>query len=92
MRESGFSDMFIYVIIVIEAVAGVGMCFKKTSTYSALALIMVMTGAVSTHYYNYFSKGIPDPFENSFMAIALIPLLLLMIFYTGETNVVKIQA
>lgn len=84
MRESGFSDTFIYMIIVVETLAGIGMCFKKTSTYSALVLIMVMIGATSTHYYNYFFRHIPDPFENSSMAIALLPLLLLVVFDKDE--------
>lgn len=76
---SGYSVWFLYFIMVVESLGGLGILlhFKyKMGVYAAGGLIIIMAGAVYTHWHN------GDPFSDSYSATAvLLDLLLLEMNY-----------
>ncbi len=79
---SGYAIWFLYFIMCAEAFGGLGIWlhFKlKTGPFAAIGLILVMIGAVYTHWHN------KDPFSDSYAAIAqLVNLILLLCIYQFE--------
>ena len=73
---SGYSVGFLIFIKVLEGVCGLGVLFRKTAAYASVVLICDMVGATYTHYHNYFTRHLPDPFSNSTPSLLLQPFLI----------------
>jgi uncharacterized membrane protein YphA (DoxX/SURF4 family) len=67
--QSGYPAWFLYFIIVAETIGAVGLLVRKTMLPTALALSLIMTGAILTHLRNH------DPFSDSLEALHLLMLL-----------------
>jgi len=73
--SSGYSVWFLYFIMVVETLGGLGILlhFKyKMGPYAAAGLIIIMAGAIYTHWHNR------DPFSDSYSATAVLLNLLLL--------------
>jgi uncharacterized membrane protein YphA (DoxX/SURF4 family) len=83
--SSGYDARFVYAIIILEALGGLGILlhFKlKTGILAAGGLMLVMIGALYTHRHN------DDPFSDAYPAvIQFITLSLLMVVYYFEKQV-----
>jgi len=79
---SGYSVWFLYFIMIVEALGGLGLLlhFKlKTGPWAATGLILIMLGAVYTHWHN------GDPFSDSYAAVGqLISLSIILLLYYLE--------
>jgi uncharacterized membrane protein YphA (DoxX/SURF4 family) len=67
--ESGYPVWFMYFIMVAEASGSIGLLAPKTVIPAASGLIMIMLGAIYTHYHNR------DPFSDSLEAVHHLVLL-----------------
>ncbi|HTE01865.1 MAG TPA: DoxX family protein [Mucilaginibacter sp.] len=81
-NTSGYANWFLYFIMTAEALGGLGVLlhFKlKTGPLAAAGLMLIMLGAVYTHWHNH------DPFSDSYAAVGqLINLSLLHILYYSQ--------
>jgi len=79
---SGYATWFLYFIMTAETLGGLGILlhFKlKTGPLAATGLLLIMAGAVYTHWHN------ADPFSDSYAAvIQFITLSLIMVIYYFE--------
>jgi uncharacterized membrane protein YphA (DoxX/SURF4 family) len=73
---SGYGQEFFVFITAVEILCGIGLLWRRAALYAAVILILDMAGAICTHYHNYFSRHLPDPFSNSLTALALQPYLI----------------
>jgi uncharacterized membrane protein YphA (DoxX/SURF4 family) len=73
---SGYGTRFFAFITAVEILGGIGLLFRKTALLSSVLLIADMAGATYTHYHNYFSSNLPDPFSNSIPSLSLQPYLI----------------
>ncbi|MFI5161668.1 MAG: DoxX family protein [Sphingobacteriales bacterium] len=82
---SGYRVWFLYFIIVVETLSGFGLLlhFKlKTGPWAAIGLVLIMLGAICTHWHNH------DPFSQSYGAAGqLINLAIILILYYLERQV-----
>jgi putative oxidoreductase len=82
---SGYAVWFLYFIMVAEALGGLGLLlhFKlKTGPWAATGLILIMLGAIYTHWHNH------DPFSDSYAAvIQVINLVIILFLYYLERQV-----
>jgi uncharacterized membrane protein YphA (DoxX/SURF4 family) len=76
----GYSPAFMNFIIVVEIVGGLGLLFPRTRWIAAAVLMIEMWGATYTHYHNYFTRGLPDPFSNSMDSLKWQPFLILLLY------------
>ena len=74
-HASGYSTGFFYFIAAWELGWGICVFFPRSETVALLALSIDMTGAIYTHYHNYFTKGFPGPFGNSTDALRMLKLM-----------------
>jgi DoxX len=70
----GYNKPFMIFIKLLEGICGIGVLFRRTVFFAALLLSFEMAGATYTHYHNYFTRNMPDPFSNS------TPSLMLQVF------------
>jgi putative oxidoreductase len=79
---SGYAIWFLYFIMIAEPLGGLGVLlhFKlKTGPMAAAGLLLIMAGAVYTHWHN------GDPFSDSYAAVSqFITLSLIMVIYYFE--------
>jgi len=84
-KQSGYAIWFLYLIMAVEAAGALGILlhFKlRMGVFAAIGLILVMFGAVYTHWHNH------DPFSDSFAALAqLLNLSILLLIYYFEKQV-----
>ena len=74
-HASGYSTGFFYFIAAWEVGWGICALFRRVERVALLALSIDMTGAIYTHYHNYFAKGFPGPFGNSTDALRMLGLM-----------------
>jgi uncharacterized membrane protein YphA (DoxX/SURF4 family) len=74
--DCGYGQEFFVFITAVEILCGIGLLWRRTALYAAVILILDMAGAIFTHYHNYFSRHLPDPFSNSLPALTLQPYLI----------------
>jgi hypothetical protein len=67
----GYNKPFMIFIKLLEVFCGVGVLFRRTTFFAALILSIEMAGATYTHYHNYFTRNMPDPFSNSTPSLML---------------------
>jgi len=81
-KTSGYAAWFLYFIMTIEPLGGLGILlhFKlKTGVLATIGLMLIMIGAVYTHWHNN------DPFSDSYAAVTqLIILSLMLVLYYFE--------
>lgn len=84
-RQSGYATWFLYFIMTAETAGAFGILLHfrlKTGIWAALGLILIMLGAVYTHWHN------KDPFSDSYAAIAqVLNLALIIALYYFEKQV-----
>ena len=85
-QASGYSQNFYIFICILECVCAVGLIRRSTTIPAVLVLSFEMFGAVYTHFHNYFSKGLPDPFGNSLDAFRMLVMLLYIAVGHGVTE------
>jgi hypothetical protein len=71
--ESGYAAWFLYFIIAAEILGAIGLFISKTIVSAASGLVIIMFGAIHTHYRN------GDPFSDSLEALHLLILLVCII-------------
>jgi hypothetical protein len=74
-RSCGYQEWFMLFIIGVEFSSAFGVLFPKTRRLAISLLVCDMFGAIFTHFHNYFSTNMPDPFGNSLPAIAMLTFL-----------------
>jgi uncharacterized membrane protein YphA (DoxX/SURF4 family) len=74
--ESGYPIWFMYFIMVAEVLGSIGLLLAKTVIPAASGLIMIMLGAIYTHYRN------GDPFSDSLEAVHHLALLVCILIIT----------
>ncbi|MES2110118.1 MAG: DoxX family protein [Bacteroidota bacterium] len=83
-KISGYAAWFLYFIMVVEPLGGLGILlhFKlKTGPPAVICLMLIMVGAVYTHWHNR------DPFSDSYDAVTqFIILSLMLLLYYFERN------
>jgi uncharacterized membrane protein YphA (DoxX/SURF4 family) len=67
--ESGYTVWFMYLIMALEILGAIGLFISRAIVPSALGLMILMSGAIYTHYRNN------DPFSDSLDAFRLLILL-----------------
>jgi chromate transport protein ChrA len=67
--ESGYAASFLYFIIAAEILGAIGLFISKLLIPAASGLVIIMFGAIYTHYRN------GDPFSDSLEALHLLVLL-----------------
>jgi putative oxidoreductase len=81
-KTSGYAIWFLYFIMTAETLGGLGVLlhFKlKTGPLAAAGLLLIMGGAVYTHWHN------GDPFSDSYAAVTqIITLCLMLVIYYFE--------
>jgi putative oxidoreductase len=84
-KQSGYAIWFLYFIMAAESLGGIGILFHfklKTGPLAACGLILIMIGAIYTHWHNH------DPFSDSYAAVSqLISLAMILIIYYFEKQV-----
>ena len=82
---SGYAVRFLYFIMTAETLGGLGVLLHsglKTGPWAAAGLMLIMAGAVYTHWHN------GDPFSDSYSAvIQFITLAILLAIFRFETMV-----
>jgi putative oxidoreductase len=76
-KASGYANWFLYFIMAAESLGGLGVLlhFKlKTGPLAATGLLLIMVGAVYTHWHN------GDPFSDSYAAVSQFITLSIMLF------------
>jgi uncharacterized membrane protein YphA (DoxX/SURF4 family) len=66
---SGYTLWFMYLIMALEILGAIGLFISRAIVPSALGLVVLMSGAIYTHYRNN------DPFSDSLDALRLLILL-----------------
>jgi hypothetical protein len=79
-HSSGYSTPFFFFIATWELAWGLALLSRRTAILATGALSIDMFGAIFTHYHNYFTKGLPGPFENSLDALRMLVLLAYIAF------------
>jgi uncharacterized membrane protein YphA (DoxX/SURF4 family) len=81
-KQSGYAIWFLYFIMCAESAAAVGILLHfrlKTGVPAAIGLMLIMLGAVYTHWHN------GDPFSDSLAAVSqFISLTLLLVLYSFQ--------
>jgi len=85
-ESCGYSKNFLIFIITIEMLCGVLIWWPKSRKLAMILITADMVGATATHFHNYFSKDIPDPFGNS------LPSLSILVFVVFLTGLIKLFA
>jgi uncharacterized membrane protein YphA (DoxX/SURF4 family) len=67
--ESGYTVWFMYLIMALEILGAIGLFITTAIVPSALGLVVLMSGAIYTHYRNN------DPFSDSLDALRMLILL-----------------
>jgi hypothetical protein len=67
----GYNEAFMIFIKLLEGVCAVGVLFRRTTFFAVLLLSFDMAGATYTHYHNYFTRNMADPFSNSTPSLVL---------------------
>jgi putative oxidoreductase len=78
---SGYSIWFMYFIMAAEVLGSIGLLTLKTVIPAASGLIVIMLGAIYTHYHN------GDPFSDSLEAVhhlALLACILIVVLRRGS--------
>jgi uncharacterized membrane protein YphA (DoxX/SURF4 family) len=83
---SGYTVWFMYFIMALETLGGIGLFVSKTIVLSALGLAITMFGAIYTHYHNN------DPFADSLDALRLLILLVCVIIVKVLSTGQKMKA
>jgi len=80
----GYNKGFMIIIIVVEFLCSLMLLIENLAPWAAIILMLDMTGAIYTHYHNYFSRNIPGPFDNSIpAAVTLVLLMTIVILSRG---------
>ncbi len=85
-KQSGYAVWFLYLIMTVESAGALGIVshFKlKTGPLASIGLILIMLGAIYTHWHNR------DPFSDSYAAVSqLINLTFILLLYYLERQIV----
>ena len=76
-KASGYANWFLYFIMTAETLGGLGVLLHfiiKTGPLAATGLLLIMVGAVYTHWHN------GDPFSDSYAAVSQFITLPIMLF------------
>jgi uncharacterized membrane protein YphA (DoxX/SURF4 family) len=85
-KSSGYTIWFLYFIMIAETSAGIGILLHpnlKTGPRAAIGLLLIMAGAIYTHWHNY------DPFSDSYAAVAQLFNLLIALFLYYKEGLLK---
>jgi uncharacterized membrane protein YphA (DoxX/SURF4 family) len=88
-RASGYGQGLFVFITVVEVLCGIGLLWRRTALYASAILIGNMAGATLTHYHNYFTRNLPDPFLNAIPSLTLQPYLIaiFVLSLTKKSNI-----
>jgi uncharacterized membrane protein YphA (DoxX/SURF4 family) len=78
--ESGYSVWFLYFVITMETLGSIALFIPKLIVPAALGLIILMFGAIATHFRN------GDPFSDSLEALHLLIVLICIVVIKSLKN------
>jgi len=85
-KTSGYAVWFLYFIMTVEPIGGLGILLHpklKTGVLATIGLMLIMIGAVYTHWHNN------DPFSDSYDAVTqliILSLMLLLYYFEKKAN------
>lgn len=85
-KNSGYAVWFLYFIMIVEPLCGLGILFHfklKTGVMATAGLMLIMIGAVYTHWRNN------DPFSDSCAAVTqfiILSLMLILYYFEKKAN------